>query len=175
MVEQIARDADEAGARDDLDRLIYQDLRLRLPELLLMRVDKLTMASSVEARVPFLDHQLVEFAMSVPAREKIRDGIGKHLVKRAVSDLLPEDLVWRPKQGFGTPVSQWFRGELGDQLQRQLDHSRLNELGYFNRDRIQLLLDQHRSGRAERSFQLWNVLNLAAWFDHWIAREPVAA
>jgi asparagine synthase (glutamine-hydrolysing) len=176
VVAGIAEDADRFGARDDLDRLIYQDLRLRLPELLLMRVDKLTMANSIEARVPFLDHELVELAMSVPAEEKVRDGIGKHVLKRAVSDLLDDELVWRPKQGFGTPVSQWFRAELGDQLEHQLAHGAINELGYLDPDTVSRILDLHRSGRAERSFQLWNVLNLSAWFDYWIAgQEPALA
>ena len=82
-----------------------------------MRVDKLTMANAVEARVPFLDHELVELAMAIPADEKVRDGVGKHVLKRAVADLLPHDLLWRPKQGFGTPVSEWFRGPLGDALE----------------------------------------------------------
>jgi asparagine synthase (glutamine-hydrolysing) len=176
VVRQIADDADRFGAADELDRLIYQDLRLRLPELLLMRVDKLTMANSVEARVPFLDHELVELAMSVPVDEKIRGGVGKHVLKRAVSDLLPDDILWRPKQGFGTPVSQWFRGELGAQLERRLADTALNDLGYLDPAAVRETLDLHRSGRAERSFQLWNLLNLAEWFDHWIAgREPVAA
>ena len=96
--------------------------------------------------------------------------------KRAVSDLLPEEILWRPKQGFGTPVSQWFRGELGDQLERRLRETALNELGYLDPAAVRQTLAIHRSGRAERSFQLWNLLNLAEWFDHWIARrEPVAA
>ncbi len=173
VVRDIAQDAARAGARDELDRLIYQDLRLRLPELLLMRVDKLTMANAVEARVPFLDHEVVELAMAMPLEEKIRDGVGKHVLKRAVSDLLPEDLVWRPKQGFGTPVSQWFRGPLADALSRQLEKSTINELGYLDRDEVRHVLNLHRSGRAERSFQLWNLLNLTFWFDHWIAGTPV--
>jgi asparagine synthase (glutamine-hydrolysing) len=176
VIAAIAADAQRLGARDELDRMIYQDLRLRLPELLLMRVDKLTMANAIEARVPFLDHELVELAMAIPASEKIRDGIGKHVLKRAVSDLLPEELVWRPKQGFGTPVEQWFRGPLGEQLQSQLTDSPINELGWLDRGRVQELLDLHRTGRAERSFQLWNILNLSLWFDHWIAgKEPAAA
>jgi asparagine synthase (glutamine-hydrolysing) len=174
VVAEIAADATRAGARDDLDRLIYQDLRLRLPELLLMRVDKLTMATAVEARVPFLDHELVELAMSVPAEEKIRDGLGKHVLKRAVSDLLPEHIVWRPKQGFGAPVADWFRGPLGDLLERQISGSAIHDLGIFDRDALQQLQAVHRSGRADRSFQLWNVLNLSVWFDHWIAgRDPI--
>ena len=174
VVAAIDRDAVQAGARDELDRLIYQDLRLRLPELLLMRVDKLTMANAIEARVPFLDHELVELAMAMPAGEKIRDGVGKHVLKRAVSDLLPNDLLWREKQGFGTPVSQWFRGPLGKQLEDRLARSHINELGILNRDAIAELLALHRSGRAERSFQLWNILNLSVWFDYWIAGEAEA-
>jgi asparagine synthase (glutamine-hydrolysing) len=175
VVAAIAADATRLGARDELDRLIYQDLRLRLPELLLMRVDKLTMANAIEARVPFLDHELVELAMAVPRSEKIRDGIGKHVLKRAISDLLPQDLIWRPKQGFGTPVSQWFRGELGTQLEHQLEHGAINDMGWLEQERLREILDLHRSGRAERSFQLWNILNLSAWFDHWIAGQEPAS
>jgi asparagine synthase (glutamine-hydrolysing) len=174
VVAAIGADADRAGARDELDRLIYQDLRLRLPELLLMRVDKLTMANSVEARVPFLDHELVELAMAMPRAEKIRDGVGKHVVKRAVADLLPADVVWRPKQGFATPVSDWFRGTLAGQLEHRLEQSAINDLGYLDRGAIADLLAVHRSGRADRGFQLWNLLNLAVWFDHWIARREVS-
>jgi asparagine synthase (glutamine-hydrolysing) len=172
VVAQISADATRAGARSDLDRLIYQDLRLRLPELLLMRVDKLTMANAIEARVPFLDHELVELAMAMPEDQKIQDGVGKPVVKKAMADLLPHDLLWRPKQGFGTPVSEWFRGDLGDELETRLERTHLNELGYLEPAQIKRLLDLHRSGRAERSFQLWNILNLSAWFDHWIAGVP---
>lgn len=173
VVADIRRDGERAGARDELDSLIYQDLRLRLPELLLMRVDKLTMANAIEARVPFLDHELVELACAVPASEKIRDGIGKHVLKRAVSEVLPEEIVWRKKQGFGTPVSQWFRGPLGDQLDESLRTSAMNELGWIKPNEVERISDLHRSGRAERSFQLWNILNLYTWFDHWIAgQEP---
>jgi asparagine synthase (glutamine-hydrolysing) len=173
VVAAIAQDAERAGARDELDRLIYQDLRLRLPELLLMRVDKLTMANAVEARVPFLDHELVELATAVPRGEKVRDGVGKHLLKRAVDGLVPSEVAWRPKQGFATPVSQWFRGELAERLESELDRSALWELGYLDRRGVQDLLELHRSGRGQRSFQLWNVLNLAVWFDRWIAGRDV--
>jgi asparagine synthase (glutamine-hydrolysing) len=173
VVSEIAADARRGGAQDELDELIYQDLRLRLPELLLMRVDKLTMANAVEARVPFLDHQVVELAMAMPGEEKIRAGIGKHVLKRAVGDLLPEDLIWRPKQGFGTPVADWFRGPLAEELRRRLAGSSIHELGYLDRNEVNDLIELHRSGRADRSFQLWNLLNLTVWFDHWLAGRPV--
>ena len=169
VVAGIAADARRLGARDSLDQLIYQDLRLRLPELLLMRVDKLTMANAVEARVPFLDHELVELAMAIPSSEKIRGDEGKHVLKRAVDGLLPPEVVWRPKQGFGTPVADWFRNGLGDRLESALHQSSLNELGWLDRGRVGELLELHRSGRAERSFQLWNILNASVWFDHWVA------
>jgi asparagine synthase (glutamine-hydrolysing) len=175
VVADIAADARRFGARDSLDRMIYQDLRLRLPELLLMRVDKFTMANSIEGRVPFLDHELVELAMAIPAAEKIKRGEGKHVLKRAVEGLLPPEVVWRPKQGFGTPVEDWFRGALGDRLDGALRDSAINELGWLDRERVSQLLALHRSGRAERSFQLWNILNVSVWFDRWIAgREPVS-
>ncbi len=173
LVGAIADDATARGARGELDRLIYQDLRLRLPELLLMRVDKLTMANSIEARVPFLDHQLVELAMAMPDGAKIHGGVGKVALKRAVSDLLPGELIWRPKQGFGAPVAQWFRGELGERLLGQLEGSAIHQLGFLDRARMRLLAGQHASGRADRSFQLWNLLNLSFWFDHWIAGRDV--
>ena len=169
IVAGYAADAERLGAVDALDTLIYQDLRLRLPELLLMRVDKLTMAHAIEARVPFLDHQLVEFAMSVPHEERIRDGVGKHVLKRAVSDLLADDLIWRPKQGFGAPVAQWFRGRLGARLEETLEGSALDDLGLIDAEQVSRILRLHRSGRADRSFQLWNVLNLVEWTEHWIA------
>jgi asparagine synthase (glutamine-hydrolysing) len=174
VVRAIGDDAVRHGARGDLDRLIYQDLRLRLPELLLMRVDKLTMANSIEARVPFLDHELVELAMAMPDDAKIADGLGKVVLKRAVSDLLPPELIWRPKQGFGAPVAQWFRGELGERLLGQLEGSAIHELGFLDRDRIRTLAAQHAGGRVDRSFQLWNLLNLSFWFDHWIAGRTTA-
>jgi asparagine synthase (glutamine-hydrolysing) len=113
--------------------------------------------------------------MAMPSAMKIRDGVGKQPLKRAVADLLPHDLIWRPKQGFGTPVAQWFRGELGDQLAVTLRESALHDTGYLDRSALEQLLEEHRSGRAERSLQLWNLLNLSMWFDHWIALESVAA
>jgi asparagine synthase (glutamine-hydrolysing) len=175
VVATIASDAAAAGARDELDQLIYLDLRLRLPELLLMRVDKLTMASAVEARVPFLDHQLVELAMDMPASEKIRNGEGKHVLKRAVSDLLPNDLVWRPKQGFSTPVADWLRADAGEAFRRRVANSRIHELGYLDRGAIDRLFALHRSGRSDRSLQLWSLVNLAVWFDEWIAGSHAQA
>ncbi|HJZ79094.1 MAG TPA: asparagine synthase (glutamine-hydrolyzing), partial [Pyrinomonadaceae bacterium] len=108
-----------AAARPEADaaaRMTYLELKLRLPELLLMRVDKITMATSVEARVPFLDHQLIEYAMDLPRGLKVKGQTGKHILKRALESILPADVLYKPKRGFGAPVREWFRGPEGEAL-----------------------------------------------------------
>jgi asparagine synthase (glutamine-hydrolysing) len=159
----------ERPGADLLQKITYLELKQRLAELLLMRVDKMTMANSVEGREPFLDHHLVEFAMALPPDKKVRDGVGKLLLKEAVDGLLPHDLVYRKKQGFGAPVSEWFRGTLGERIQREMRSSTLAERGLLNYDRIDELWAAHRAGQAEWSFQLWNLYNVSAWHDYWVA------
>jgi asparagine synthase (glutamine-hydrolysing) len=169
-----AAERERPGA-DLLQKMTYLELKNRLAELLLMRVDKMTMATSVEARVPFLDHDLVEFAMALPPRMKVRDGVGKYLLKRAVAgSVIPHEIAYRKKQGFGAPVSEWFRGELGERTQRQIRESSLAERGLLDYDRLDELWAQHRAGRAEWSFQLWNIYNVSAWHDYWVAGRALA-
>jgi asparagine synthase (glutamine-hydrolysing) len=165
---------EEAGDEDLLTKMTYLELKNRLAELLLMRVDKMTMRNSVEARVPFLDADLVEFAIALPPEMKVRDGQGKYLLKKAVSGLLPAEIVNRPKQGFSAPVSEWFREELGERAQREIRSSSLAERGLLNYDAIDDLWRAHRAGRGDWAFQLWNIYNVSAWHDYWIAgRVPV--
>src|SRR5882724_6649242 len=104
----------ERPESDFLARMTYLELKLRLPELLLIRVDKITMATSVEARVPFLDHNLVEYAMGLPRSLKVKGQTGKHILKRSLESILPHDVLYKPKRGFGAPVHEWFRGSEGD-------------------------------------------------------------
>jgi asparagine synthase (glutamine-hydrolysing) len=159
----------ELPRADLLQKMSYLELKQRLAELLLMRVDKMTMATSVEARVPFLDRELVEFALALPMEMKVRDGIGKWLLKRTVDGLLPSDIVNRAKQGFGAPVAEWFRGELGVRAQQEIRGSSLAERGLLDYARVDELWAAHRAGRADWSFQLWNLYNVSAWHDHWVA------
>ena len=140
-----------------------------------MRVDKVTMSTSIEARVPFLDHRLVEFSFHIPAEMKIRGGRSKHILKKAVEDLLPRDLIDRPKQGFSAPVKEWFRGPLAGYARRSIMDSRLRERGLFNYAVIDAMLEAHRSGRRNYDTLLWNLLNLSQWYDRWIAHEPERA
>lgn len=169
VVSAIWDEAERLSPRADyLQKMSYLELRLRLAELLLMRVDKMTMANSVEARVPFLDHRLVEFLLALPPRLKVRGRTGKYLLKRAVADLLPQDLVHRPKQGFSAPVAEWFRGDFGVAAESVIRQSGLRERGLLSQEWIDRLWEAHRSGRGNWSFQLWALYNVSAWYDHWI-------
>jgi asparagine synthase (glutamine-hydrolysing) len=155
IVSELAEAADRAGTCDELDRILYQDLRLRLPELVLMRLDRLTMAHSVEGRVPFLDHKLVELGMAIPSRVRVVDGEPKHVLKRAVAGLLPAEVVWRPKKPFAPPIWDWLRGPLGGRVEGQIRSSAINELGYLDTDGIREYCARHRSGGADLSFPIW--------------------
>ncbi|MFL6215280.1 MAG: asparagine synthase (glutamine-hydrolyzing) [Blastocatellia bacterium] len=153
---------------DQLEQMIYLELKLRLPELLLMRVDKMTMATSVEARVPFLDHKLVEFAMSLPRDLKLRDGETKYILKRALKRVIPDRVIHRRKQGFGAPINQWMLDRMGQFVEHTLMHSPLRKRGLFDYEFIARLLAEHRAGRVNYSFFLWSLLNLSLWYEQWI-------
>ena len=160
-----------ASARPDSDyaaRMTYLELKLRLPELLLMRVDKLTMATSVEARVPFLDHHLIEYAVGLPRALKVKGKTGKHILKRALESILPRDLLYQPKRGFGAPVREWFRGPRGEELIALLMNSPIRARNYFDYDYVAQLVDEHRREQHDWGFQLWALLNLSLWYERWI-------
>jgi asparagine synthase (glutamine-hydrolysing) len=156
---------------DFLSRMTYLELKLRLPELLLMRVDKITMATSVEARVPFLDHHLVEYAMGLPSELKVKGSSGKHILKQALEGLLPHDLLYKKKRGFGAPIREWFRGASSQKLESMILSSSLRRRDYFDYTFIARLVDEHRSGKRDWSFHLWTLLNLALWYERWIDRS----
>jgi len=162
-IETALPDADYAA------RMTYLELKLRLPELLLMRVDKITMATSVEARVPFLDHHLIEYAMSLPRELKVKGQTGKHILKRALESVLPADVLYKPKRGFGAPAREWFRGPKGEELVNQLLHSPLRSRDFFDYDFIARMADEHRREQRDWSANLWALLNLTVWYERWIA------
>jgi asparagine synthase (glutamine-hydrolysing) len=139
----------------------YVDLNLRLPELLLMRVDKMSMGVSLEARVPFLDHKVVELAMSVPEAVKTRNGRLKHILKESVRGLIPDDLINRRKQGFGVPVNEWLLSDLGVRARRTVE-TFCDESGLLDRSAV---ADTMASRPGEQS---WCLFNLALWWNEYI-------
>ena len=161
--------------RDVLTRMIYNEFRLRLPELLLMRVDKIGMSVSLEARVPFLDHELVEFTMDIPMADKIRGNVPKRLLKAAVTGLIPDEIIHRKKMGFGAPMTQWLRGDFGRRVEGAILGSRLLERGWLDQAYIRRLCAEHRAARRDNSLYIWTLYNLTAWYDYWIDRPHRAA
>src|SRR5206468_9101810 len=163
-VDRLYADVDAAvpGA-SQLERMIGIELRQRLPELLLMRVDKVTMGSSIEARVPYLDHKLVEFALAIPSDVKYRGGVTKWVLKRVAERVgLDRELIYRPKRGFcgsaSNMLSPWLLQHAeSDILSSPLARERFN-LAYVRR-----MLAEQRAGRADHQFRLWNLWNLVAW------------
>ena len=157
----------KAWERSHLNWMSYADLNLRLPELLLMRVDKMAMGVSLEGRVPFLDHKFVELAMSIPAEVKVRNGTLKYILKKAVRGVIPDELIDRPKQGFGVPVYEWLFDRLGGTARRAIDGF-CARTDIFDRREALRLVDE-REG-----LPTWIVLNFALWHKHFIERESIA-
>lgn len=160
--EKLERFMDEAKEKSFINFMGYMDLSLRIPELLLMRVDKMTMANSLEARTPFLDHKFVEFAISIPEKIKIGGGITKKILKETFGNILPEEIVIRPKQGFGIPVYEWFYSQYGETAKKILNDF-IDETDYFNKKFIMELYKNPSAG-----MQIWFLLNFVLWHRSFI-------
>ena len=144
-----------------LDWMTYLDLNFRLPELLLMRVDKMSMGVSLEGRVPFLDHCFVEYAMRIPEQVKTRDGVLKYILKKSVRGLVPDSVIDRPKQGFGVPVHEWLLSQLGDHVRDTLEDF-MAETDLLDPAAVRGLIAE--GGNVN----VWNLLNLALWWKTYI-------
>jgi len=149
-----------APARSGLDRAQYADLKFWLPGDILTKVDRTSMAVSLEAREPLLDHRLIEFAAGLPERMRIRGGQGKWLMKRTMRRYLPDNILYRPKQGFVTPVAQWLRGPLAGEARAIGTSAALARTGWFDPARINRIAEEHITGRADHSRLLWQLLML---------------
>jgi asparagine synthase (glutamine-hydrolysing) len=170
LAERLWAEAETDHPSADLfQKMTYVELKQRLSELLLQRLDRIAMLSSVEGREPFLDHEIVEFAMALPPRMKYRDGTGKYILRRAVREILPTEILNRPKQGFGTPMVEWLRGPFGRRAQEAVAKSTLIETGALNAAPLDRLFEEHIAGRADWSYHLWNAYNACTWHDRWIA------
>jgi asparagine synthase (glutamine-hydrolysing) len=155
-------------AADPLSRMLYVDTKLWLPDDLLARGDKTSMASSIEARLPLLDHVLVEFAASLPPSMKLRGRTRKYLLRQVARDLLPPPILSRKKQGFPTPVSSWFRGPARDFLRDQLSPGTVRSRGLFDVEVVGRLLDEHDSGHADHGSLLFGLLSVELWHQLYI-------
>lgn len=160
---------DQTDAEHPLNRLLYVDTRFYLPNDMLVKVDRMTMAHSLEARVPFLDHRLVEFVASLPPRLKLKQWrLKKYLLKAAMHHHLPDASLWRKKQGFNIPKGIWFRGELRDFAFDQLSWQQVQRMGLFEPMQVVELLNEHVSGKRDNSHRIWGLLCLSLWWQLFI-------
>jgi len=156
------------GELDIIDRLMMADTSNYLPNDLLVKVDIASMAVSLEARTPFLDHHVMEFAASLPPDYRLRGLTTKSLLKRALKGLLPNETLTRRKMGFGVPISHWFRGDLKGFLSDTILSDQARGRGYFTPGVVRRLVDEHASGRRDYAPQLWTLLMLELWHREFI-------
>jgi asparagine synthase (glutamine-hydrolysing) len=155
-----------------LSALQYLDLKSYLPLDILTKVDRMSMAHSLEARVPLLDHKLVEFAATIPSEFKLRQGVTKYIFKKAMRGILPDAIIDRPKHGFAVPLGQWFKGRFDDFLHDLLLSDTSRRRGIFNTGHVERLIQLHRSGRPLDS-QLWTLISFELWCRTFMDRKPV--
>ena len=155
-----------------VDRALYVDVHTYLPDDILTKVDRMSMAVSLEARDPLLDHRLLEFAATVPASLKIRNGRGKYLLRKVLQRRVPASILERGKQGFAAPIGEWLRGPLVPMADALLDDGRLRDRGIFDAREVSRLWTEHRDGRADHRHRLWQLIMLELWFRRFIDQAP---
>ncbi len=152
---------------DELNRLLYLDSKTYLPGDILTKVDRMSMANSLEARVPLLDHKLIEFVTRIPASLKMKGFETKHIFKRAVADLVPAEILQRPKQGFGVPIERWINEQLRERVHGTLLEAR-TQRGYTELNYVEKLLNEHERGRRDHSMELWALFMLELWHRRFV-------
>ena len=166
------RSWDEAPARDTLSRMLYLDTKTYLPDDILVKVDRMSMAASLEVRAPLLDQELVEWVTALPSDWKVRGGVPKYLLKKLAERLgVPAQALHRRKQGFQLPLVEWMRSEGRNQLLQVLLEARTLQRGYFKPAAVKALVDEHVRGRRNRSGVLWRMLVLELWHRNFIERQ----
>ncbi len=166
---------EEPVSGDRLDRQMYLDSKTYLPGDILVKVDRMSMAHSIEARAPLLDHRLIEFAQTIPASLKLARLKGrwesKYILKRAVEGLIPDEIIYRPKQGFDVPIKYWLNREMKGMAHDLLGSSRARQRGYFNPRAVARLLQEHDRGARDHGRSLWALLMLEIWHRIFIDRD----
>jgi asparagine synthase (glutamine-hydrolysing) len=163
----------QTDAESLLDRLLYADIKTYLHELL-MKQDQMSMATSLESRVPFLDHKLVEFTSSLPERLKLRGWTTKYILRKSMKDVLPEAILSRSKMGFPVPIGAWFRGAYSSVVDEYILSERATGRGLFDPDFVRNLVERHQTGGENHSERLWALVNFEIWQRQWFDGDAVS-
>ena len=153
---------------DNLDWMMRHDQKFYLPDCLMVKIDIASMANSLEVRCPFLDHEFMEFAASIPSELKLRNNNRKIILKSAVKSLLPEEILNKPKKGFAIPVAKWLRSELAPLVKENLLDEKSISRGFFEQRMLKKMVNEHIDGRRNWSNRLWEFLVLELWFREFI-------
>ncbi len=160
--------AGSVSSKNPVDRLLYLDSKTYLPSDILTKVDRMTMANSLEARVPLLDHELIEFVQTIPAELKLKGFETKYIFKKSLENLVPKEILYREKQGFGVPIGDWINLQLKDRIHSNLLEKKTLERGYFSEKYIRVLLDEHAKNRRDHSHALWILWMLELWHRQFV-------
>ena len=168
----IYRDAKDllkiCDAANEIEQMQFLDLNFYLAEDILTKVDRASMAVSLEVRAPFLDPRIAEFAASIPLEYKLKGSQGKYILKKAMENLLPKNILHRPKKGFGIPIAEWLKGRLNPLMRELLAPDRLKKQGLFNEKFVQKLIKEHETNLASHHKQLWTLLVFQLWYDNFL-------
>lgn len=162
---------DQVRGMDSISQLLYLNTKTYLADDLLVKADRMSMAHGLETRSPFLDHELVQWAARLPVDLKLRGTSTKYILKRALRGLVPDDIIDRPKHGFGVPVGRWFRADLSGYVREMLLDRRALDRGYFRPEGLRWLIEQHQTGRRDFGHQLWTLLTLEVWHRVFIDKQ----
>jgi asparagine synthase (glutamine-hydrolysing) len=174
-LELFRQHAARVQADDPLPLVQYLDLHTYLPGDINVKVDRASMANSLEVREPLMDHPLVEWLATLPASLKVRGQEGKYLLKKAMEPHLPHDVMYRPKMGFAVPLARWFRGPLATRVRASLQGERLADTGVFNPAYLKRLVDEHQSGLRDHSAPIWTLLMFDGFLRNVLDRADAPA
>ena len=169
----IAGRFNEVDSQDPIDKMLYADILTRLAEHTLMLTDRMNMAHGLEARSPFLDHPLVELLAKFPSNIKINGHQLKYILRKLGEKYLPIEILKRQKQGFMFPVAYWFRNELYNFLHQYFNQSTIIKEGFFRRDYVKRLIEDHRQNKNDNHVRIWMLLNLDIWYRLYIDGESI--
>jgi asparagine synthase (glutamine-hydrolysing) len=148
----------------------FLDINFYMAEDILTKVDRASMAVSLEVRAPFLDPRVAQFAAQIPLEFKLKGSRGKHILKKAVEPFLPKNILQRPKKGFGIPIAEWLKHRLNPLMHELLEPTRLKNQGLFNEKFVQKLIFEHETNTASHHKQLWTLLVFQLWFDNFMKK-----